>query len=76
MHIWVKTITYFYEHYACRMCSPDGPKNENFQFPPMGIFFVLIVSLGVGKRQTDEISSKTARMGLLKARSKLLKMFS
>jgi uncharacterized protein YigE (DUF2233 family) len=56
--------------------SPDGPKNGNFQLLPMGIFFVLIVSLGVGKRHTGEVSSKTARMGLLKARSKLLKMFS
>jgi len=46
----------------CTPFSPDGPKNENFQLPCTGIFMYSIVSfLGVGKRQTDEVSLKTAR---------------
>jgi hypothetical protein len=53
--------------------SPDGPKNENFQLPCTGIFMYSIVPLGVGKRQTDEVSLKTARISPFKAQSKMLK---
>ena len=56
--------------------SPDGPKNGNFQTPPRGNFIFLIISLGVGKRQTRAVSSKSAHISPFKARSKLLKLFS
>ena len=56
--------------------SPDGPKNENFQRPPLDIEMPFMFSLGVGKRQSDEVSSKTAPIGSLKARSKMLKASS
>jgi len=36
----------------------------------------LTVSLGVGKRQTSEVSLKTALISPLKAQSKMLKMLA
>ena len=57
-------------------CSPDGPKNENFQQTIMGFFMFSTASLGVGKRQTDEVSLKSALIGPFKALPKMLKTSS
>ena len=56
--------------------SPDGPKNENFQQTIMGFFMFSTDSLGVGKRQTDEVSLKSALIGPFKALPKMLKTSS
>jgi len=41
---------------------PTGPKISIFRPPPILIFISLMVSLGVGKSQTDEVSFKSARI--------------
>jgi len=46
---------------ACFIGPPD-PKISIYRPPPILIFISLMVSLGVGKSQTDEISFKSARI--------------
>ena len=42
--------------------GPPDPKISIFRPPPILIFISLMVSLGVGKSQTDEFSFKSARI--------------
>jgi len=60
--------------YNYRALSPDGPTNGNFQRPPIDVSMFLMVSLGVGKRQTSEVLLETALVSRLKAQSRMLKM--
>ena len=53
------------------MPRPTGPKISIFQPPPIHIFISLMVSLGVAKSQTDEVSLKSARIS---PKKELLKM--
>ena len=42
--------------------GPPDPKISNFRPPPIRNFISVMVSLGVGKRQTGEVSFKLARV--------------
>ena len=42
--------------------APPDPKISIFRPPPIRIFTSVMVSLGVGKRQTGEVSFKSARV--------------
>jgi len=42
--------------------GPPDPKISIFRPPPILIFISLMVSLGVAKSQTDEVSFKSARI--------------
>ena len=44
------------------LLGPPDRKNGNFQSPPIRIFISVMVSLGVGKRQTGEVLFKSARV--------------
>ena len=70
VELWLKTFSFWLDLRPTRRpktrsgsgIGPPDPKISIFRPPPILIFISLMVSLGVGKSQTDEVSFKSARI--------------